>query len=204
MKKWFILCVIAVLLVMIGGCSMPADEVESSTNAEEVYLTEEEETEEILELDSIEYWDIVHGEIISMLNQHNLYVCYVSNAYPCVQITVEPGVVTEDGKTVASGLTQEEYEELIRCVKEDLHVILDRYKLVEPKTAFHGCHSILDIYFKNWVIDENKVYDNVYSRDVGCYGLDLLEYYHEHEEDSYIKKDSFHASVWEKYPTYIP
>lgn len=154
--------------------------------------------------DSIEYWDIVQDEIVSMLKQHNLYVTATSHAYPCVQLYVEPGIVTDDGKAVASGLYQEEYEEVFESVKIELHIILDKYKLAKPKTAFHGCHSIVDIFFNNWFIDENKVYDNVDSRKVASYGLDLLEYYYNYEKNNFIHRQGFWTDTWSEHPVYKP
>lgn len=201
MRKGSILAVVAVFLFTISGCNLATDN-NPSINAEITYLTTEETEPPIPTFDSIEYWEIVQDEIVSMLNQHNLYTSAITHVYPCVQFYVEPGIVIDDGKIVASGLSQEEYEEVFESVKVELHIILDKYKLAKPKSAFHGCHSIVDIFFDNWVIDENKVYDNVYSRDVACYGLDLLEYYYEYEENSYIQKDAFFDDVWAKYPVF--
>lgn len=204
MKKWRVLCLVAVLLFVISGCSAPMDEPGSSNNTDNFYPTEEEVEETIPLLDSIEYWEIVRQEIVAMLNSHNLYVSTITHGYPCVQFLVEPGIVTDDGQIVVSGLSQAEYEELFECVKKDLHIILDKYQLAKPKTAFHGCHSIVDIFFNNWVIDENKINDNVYSRRVASYGVDLLEYYYNYEENSYIQREGFYPDVWSKYPVYAP
>lgn len=202
MRKWVIWLAVATLLFTIGGCSIENEATLADT--EIVYPTVEETETPVVELDNIAYWDIVENEIVDMLRSHDLYIDVISHAYPCVQFYVEPGVVTEDGEIVASGLTQEEYKKVFESVKTDLHMILDKYKIAKPKNIVHGCNSLLDIFFSNWVIDENKIYDNVYSRDVACYGLDLLEYYYEHEANSYIEKDGFFADVWSEYPIYKP
>ena len=193
MKKWCMRFALIALLLIFCGCS-----ANSSCNMEE------ETQPTVPTLENLEYWDVVQNEIISMLHGHNLYVTATSHGYPTVQLYVEPGVVTEDGKIVASGLTQEEYEVVFNSVKNDLHMILDKYKIGKPKTIFHGCNSLLDIYFNNWFIDEHKIYDNVDSRRVASYGLDLLEYYYEYEENSYIEKDGFYADVWLEYSVYTP
>ena len=202
MRKWNICVLVVVLILFLGGCQATEDDV-SITDTESLNLTTIETDPPVITLESIEYWEIVEAEIISMLNRHNLYVSAISHAYPCVQFYVEPGIVIGE-KTVALGLSQEEYKEVFESVKVELHLILDKYKLEKPKTAFHGCHSLLDIFFSNWIVNENKVVDNVYSKDVACYGLDLLEYYYEVDENSFVKKDSFHTDVWLKYPVYIP
>ena len=44
----------------------------------------------------------------------------------------------------------------------------------------------------------------VNSWQVASYELDLLEYYHEYEDNSYINKDGFHTEVWSKYVVYVP
>ena len=188
------LCLITVLLIVISGCSTSNAEI-TDVNATEMTIPT---------LDSVEYWEVVKNEIVSMLNQHDLYIDIITNAYPCVQFYVEPGIVTDDGEVVASGLSQAEYEELYDCVRSELHVILDKYQLAKPKTVFHGCHSSVDIFFKNWFVDERKIYNNVYSRDVACYGLDLLEYYHIREDNSYVLREGFFTSFWEEYDVYIP
>ena len=101
-------------------------------------------------------------------------------------------------------VTQEEYEKVFESVKVDLHIILDKHKLAKPKTALHGCYSMVDIFFNNWFVDENKIYDNVDSRKVASYGLDLLEYYYDYEKNAYIIRDGFFPDVWSKYPVYMP
>lgn len=185
MKKWYVLCLLAVLLLVISGCSASIDETGSSNNTESVYPTEVEVAETVPLLDSIEYWEIVRDEIIAMLNSHNLYVSHIDSGYPTVQFFVEPGIQTDDGQIVASGLSQEEYEELYQHIKEELHIILDKYVLAKPKTAFHACDSVVGIYFNNWFIDM-PMFPGVTSWQVASYELDLLEYYHEYEENSYI------------------
>lgn len=202
MRKWFVWFAIIALIFTICGCATEVDEVSSET--ETVSPTTEATEPPIPVLDSLDYWEIVEDEIVSMLKEHNLYLSAITHGYPCKQYHVAPGIITDDGKAVASGLSQEEYEQVFESVKIELHIILDKYKLAEPKTGFHSCYSILDIYFDNWVIDENKIYDNVYSRDVACYGLDILEYYYEYEDDFYIKKDAIFTDVWTKYPIYKP
>lgn len=202
MKKRFVWFIIVALLFTISGCGTEDEKV--STKTDTVSPTPEETEPPIPTLDSIEYWEIVEDEIVSMLKEHNLYLSATTHGYPCKQFHVEPGIITEGGTAVASGLSQEEYEQVLESIKTELYIILDKYKLAEPKTAFHSCYSIVDIYFNNWVIDENKIYDNVYSRDVACYGLDLLEFYYEHEEKSYIKMDTIFSDVWTKYPVYKP
>jgi hypothetical protein len=173
-------------------------------DTESVQPTIEETEPPVILLDILEYWDIVQDEIVDMLRSHNLYIDIISHAYPCVQFYVEPGIVTEDGKAVASGLTQEEYKEVFESVKSDLHMILDKYKIGKPKTIFHGCNSIVEIFFYNWFIDENKVYDRVDSHWMASYSLDLLEYYYEYEENSYVVREGFSTDVWAKYPVYKP
>ena len=202
MRQWVIWLTAVALLFVVSGCSTEVEGIPIDT--ESVQPSIEETEPPVILLDNLEYWDVVQDEIVDMLRRHNLYIDIISHAYPCVQFYVEPGVVTENGEIVASGLTQEEYMEVFESVKTDLHMILDKYKIGKPKTIFHGCNSLLDIFFHNWVIDENKIYDNVYSRDVACYGLDLLEYYYEYEENSYIEKDGFFADVWSEYPVYKP
>lgn len=59
-------------------------------------------------------------------------------------------------------------------------------------------------FFYNWFIDENKVYDRVDSHWMASYGLDLLEYYYEYEEKSYVVREGFSTEVWAKYPVYKP
>ena len=81
--------------------------------------------------------------------RHNLYVGVTTYPYPCVKFEPEPGVVIENGEIIASGLIEEEYREVYEAVKTDLYTILDKYKIEKPKTIFHGCNSIVDIYFQN-------------------------------------------------------
>lgn len=204
MNKWYIMFPLLVLLLALNGCtSLSNDNDTSATKVTQSATNTNEIEPPILTYDSIEYWEIVQDEIVSMLNQHNLYISAITSGYPSIQFYVEPGVEL-DGKIVASGLSQETYKELFESIKIELHIILDKYKLAKPKSIFHGCHSNLDIFFSNWVVDENKIYDNVYSRDVACYGLDLLEYYHEYDEGAYIQRNAFHAEIWSKYPVFIP
>ena len=42
------------------------------------------------------------------------------------------------------------------------------------------------------------------SRWMASYGLDLLEYYYEYEENSYVVREGFSTEVWTKYPVYKP
>ena len=155
-------------------------------------------------LGNIEYWDIVKPEIISMLNEHNLYVAYIDNGYPYVNITVEYGIKNEDGKAIATGISQSEYNDLVEQVKQELHVILDKYQIEKPKTWFHACNSHLGIFFKNWFYDENRTPRKVISVEVAYYQIDLLEYYYEREEDSFILMNGKSETVWSKYPIYTP
>lgn len=202
MRKWVIWVTVATLLFTISGCSIEDEGM--LTDAETLNPTIMETEPPVVELDNLAYWDIVQDEIVDMLQSHNLYIDIISHAYPCVQFYVEPGVVTEDGEIVASGLTQEEYKEVFESIKTDLHMILDKYQIGKPKTIFHGCNSIVEIFFDNWFIDENKVYDRVDSRWIASYGLDLLEYYYEYEENSYVVREGFSVDVWSKYPVYKP
>lgn len=202
MRKWFVWLVVVVLLFTISGCGIETGEVPSET--ETVCPTTEATEPPIQALDSIEYWEIVEDEIVSMLNQHNLYVSSTTHAYPCVGFYVEPGIVTDDGKVVASGLSQEEYAEEFESVKKELYIILDKYKLAEPKSVFHGCHSTVEFFFHNWFIDKNKIKNNVCSRSVASYGVDLLEYYYDYEEKAYVNREGFFPDAWSKYPVYVP
>ena len=204
MKKWNILCVVIILMFIISGCSTTVDDMELPTDTKSIYPSEEEVQETIPVLDSIEYWDIVNDEIVDMLNEHDLYVAAINSSYPCVLYEVEPGKRTEDGDIVATGLSLEEYKELYHRIKAELHIILDKYELAKPKTAFHGCDSIVGLFFHNWFIDENMVYNNVKSRDVAVYELDLLKYYHEHDEGTYICAEGFFDDLWLEHPVYIP
>ena len=206
MKNIWIWFFISVFLLGINGCVTASDEADN-INKDETVITEEgtKNTEPTIPLlENSEYWEVVEDEIIEMLNSHNLYLSHISSAYPCVQFHVEPGKKTDDGKAVASGLTQEEYEEVYQCVKAELHVILDKYKLVEPKSAFHACDSIVGIYFNNWFVDEQKVADRVDSLWVAGYELDLLEYYYDYEENYFMRRDSFFEEMWSKYGVYTP
>ena len=155
-------------------------------------------------LGNIEYWDIVKPEIISMLNDHNLYVAYIDNGYPYVNITVEYGIENENGKAIATGISQAEYDDLVEQVKQELHVILDKYQIEKPKTWFHACNSHLGIFFKNWFYDENRTPRKVISVEVAYYQIDLLEYYYEREEDSFVLMNGKSETVWSKYPIYTP
>ncbi len=186
MKKCCALFVIIVLLFAVSSCNTENEAAYSKT-----------------EYDSIEYWEIINDEIISMLNEHDLYVSAINSSYPAVLYEVKPGIKGEDGKIIPSGLSQEEYEELYQHIKEELHAILDKYVLAKPKTAFHACDSIVGIYFNNWFIDMPML-PGVNSWQVASYELNLLEYYHEYEDNSYINKDGFHAEVWSKYVVYEP
>lgn len=204
MKKWCILSIVVAILLVASGCSVDDVEIEPSTNIEIVHPTAEQTEATVPTLDSIEYWEIVREEIISMLNRHDLYVSHIDSGYPCVHFFVEPGVKTAEGKIVATGLPMEQYEELYQCVKEELHTILDQYKLNKPKTAFHACDSIVGVFFYNWFVDEQKVYDRVDSLQVASYQLDLLEYYHDYEEDTYMRMQGFSVDPWSKYAVYTP
>ena len=201
MRNCFALFTVIALLFTISGCSADSEKV--SLQTETVYPTTEATEAPPPIYDSIEYWDIVHDEIISMLNDHNLYVAAINSSYPCVLFEVEPGIQTDDGQIVASGLTQEEYEELYHHVKEELHIILDKYELAKPKSAFHGCDSIVGIFFHNWFIDM-PMFPGVTSWQIASYEIDLLKYYHEYEENTYIYKDGFSTEAWSKYQVYVP
>lgn len=155
-------------------------------------------------LGNIEYWDVVKPEIISMLNDHNLYVAYIDNGYPYVNITVEYGVKNEEGKAIATGISQTEYCELVAHVKQELHVILDKYKIQKPKTWFHACNSHLGIFFKNWFYDEQRTPHKVISEEVAWYQIDLLEYYYERGDDSFTLMNGMSETIWSKYPIYTP
>lgn len=200
MKKWYMLLIVTVFLLTICGCSTVTDEAALSTDTG---ICEEIETT-VPTLGNIEYWDIVHGEIVAMLNEYNLYVAAINSSYPCVLYAVEPGKRTDDGEVVAVGLSQTEYEELFQSAKKELHTILDQYKLAKPKTVFYACDSIVGICFQNWFIDENKVYNNLISRDVAIYKLELLEYYYEAKESAYIHADKLFDSVWAEHTVYTP
>ena len=151
MRNWFAWFTVVVFLFTLSGCGKEDREV--PTKPETTFPTVAETEPPVIELDNLEYWDIVQDEIVDMLRSHNLYIEIISHAYPCVQFYVEPGVVTEDGEIVASGLTQEEYKEVFESVKIDLHMILDKYKIGKPKTSFHGCNSIVEVFFNNWFIN---------------------------------------------------
>lgn len=117
MRKWFIWLIVVALLFAICGCDKEVDEVLAET--ETVCPTAEATEPTTPVYDSIEYWEIVHDEMVSMLNEHNLYVAAINSNYPCVLYEVEPGIQTADGQIVASGLTQEEYEGLYHHIKEE-------------------------------------------------------------------------------------
>ena len=202
MKKWYMLFMVVVFLFTISACDVSTDQREYPINTEITEVTIEETEATVRVLDSIEYWDIVQEEIIFMLNQNNLYVSTIDSAYPAIIYEVEPGKQTDDGKIVAAGLSQEQYEELYQHIKVELQIILDKYELAEPKSAFHACDSIVGISFYNWFIDKNKVADNVESLWVASYQLDLLEYYHKYEEDAFVIMEGFSENVWSKYVVY--
>mgnify|MGYP007130639088 FL=1 len=65
MRKWFVWLVVVVLLFTISGCGIETGEVASET--ETVCPTTEATEPPIQALDSIEYWEIVQDEIVSML-----------------------------------------------------------------------------------------------------------------------------------------
>ena len=201
MRKWFVWLTVVALVFTISGCGIEAGEVSAET--ETAYPTTEATEPPIQVLDSIEYWEVVNDEIVSMLNEHNLYVATINSSYPCVLYDVEPGIQTEDGEIVASGLTEEEYRELYNHIKEELHSILDKYELAKPKSAFHACDSIVGIFFHNWFIDM-PMFPGVTSWWVASYEVDLLRYYHEYEENAYIYKDGFSTEAWSKYQVYVP
>lgn len=194
MKKCLALFFVIILIFAISGCEIETETQNSTTQSSEP-------PRQIL--DSIEYWDIINDEIISMLNEHNLYVSGINSSYPCVLYEVEPGIKGEDGKIRAYGLSQGEYEELYQHVKAELHSILDKYVLAKPKSAFHACDSIVGIDFKNWFVDMPML-PGVNSWQVAGYKLNLLDYYHEHEKNSYLIKDGFYTEVWSKYVVYVP
>ena len=165
MKKLCIGFLIIILLLTVIGYLTDSGEIESSELPETSYIEEESEITQptVPMLENSEYWEVVRDEITDMLSIHDLYISHINSAYPCVQFYVEPGKKTDDGTAVASGLSQGEYEELYQSVKEELHVILDKYKLAEPKSLFHACDSVVGIYFNNWFVDEQKVSDRVDS-----------------------------------------
>lgn len=202
MRNWFVWFAVLALLLAIGGCSTEVNEMPPGNKI--TYPTTEVSEPPPTIYDGIEYWEIIQDEIVSMLRKHNLYLTATTHGYPCKQFHVAPCIMADDGQVVVSGLSQEEYEKIFESVKVELHIILDRYKLAKPKTVFHGCYSMLDIFFQNWIVDENKIYDNVYSREVACYGLDLLKYYHDDKENSCITRDAIFVDIWTKYPTYTP
>lgn len=200
MKNSFALFVVIILLFTTSGCSVEVEE----TYAETETLNSTTQSTELPRpiYDSIEYWEIVHEEIVSMLNEHNLYVSAINSSYPCVLYEVEPGIQVEDG-TIIAGLSQEEYKELFQHIKAELHSILDKYVLDKPKSVFHACDSIVGIYFHNWFIDM-PMFPGVNSWEVASYQLDLLEYYYECEENAYINSEGFFTEAWTKYTVYVP
>ena len=199
MRNWVAMFMVVAISITLSGCYL--DDETSSSKCEDI---DQATIATIPTYESIAYWEIVQDEIISMLNEHNLYLSATSHGYPCKQFNVVPGVINDDGQVVASGLSEEEYAKVFESVKVALHAILDKYKLAKPKTAFHGCYSIVEIFFDNWFIDENKIYDNVYSRKVASYGVDLLEYYYDYEEKAYIKREGFFPDIWSKHRVYTP
>lgn len=201
MRNCFALFIVIVLLFAISGCGAETEEAYAETETVMPTTHSTEPPSPIYE--SIEYWEIIHDEIISMLNEHNLYVSAINSSYPCVLYEVEPGIQAEDGQIIASGLSQEEYEELYQHIKEELHSILDKYVLAKPKTAFHACDSVVGIFFSNWFIDM-PMFPGVRPWQVASYELDLLEYYHEYEKNSYINKEGFFTEAWSKYVVYEP
>lgn len=52
--------------------------------------------------------------------------------------------------------------------------------------------------FNNWFADKME------SLWIASYQLDLLEYYHNHEEYTYVRMEGFGENNWAKYSTYIP
>lgn len=203
MKKWYALFLVAVLPFSICGCGEVTTQEELPNNTETPEPIVEETEATVPALDSSEYWDIVQAEIIAMLNSHNLYISAINSSYPCVLFDVEPGKKTDDGKIVAVGLSQQEYEELFRCIKEELHNILDKYELNKPKSAFHACDSVVGIFFYNWFVDM-PMFPGVNSWQVASYQLDLLEYYHDYEENAYMRMEGFNEEAWVKYTVYKP
>lgn len=222
MKKWHIWAGVLALLFVIGSCnaetnnSGPATNLETTqpsgtialtpngTNHTENKFEEDSSNHTIPTLDNADYWKVVRAEIIEMLHQHNLYVSHIDTRYPYINISVEPGMLTGDGKIVAKGLTEAEYIELYQCIKEELYKILDKYKLAKPKTIFHGCHSIVGIFCYNWFYDDQVTPKKVISQEVARYQIDLLEYYYDREGDSYIRMEGMSEALWTKYPIYVP
>lgn len=199
MRNCFALFITIVLLFTISGCDVELENYETET--ENLSTQSTEPLRPIYE--SIEYWDIVHDEIVTMLNDHNLYVSSINSSYPCILYFVEPGIQTENGQIVASGLSQKEYEELYLHIKEELHIILDKYVLAKPKTSFHACDSTVGIFFSNWFVDMPML-PGVNSWQIASYELDLLKYYHNYSENSYINKEGFFTEAWSKYDVYVP
>ena len=190
------LCIIS-LIAPTSGC-------ESGINKEASILDSTISHSTVLELDNIEYWDEVGVEIVTMLNEHGLYVSAINSSYPCVFYYVEPGKQSNDGQIVAAGLSKEEYEKLRQRIVEELHSILDNYRLAKPKTVFHACDSIVGIVFNNWFVDNSRITDSVISLEVANYEIDLLKYYYEHEEGSYVYVDGMSENIWLKYNVYEP
>ena len=188
MKKSCVLFLIGALLFSFSACTSVNENSQSTVPL----------------LESSEYWEAVSGEIIAMLNSHGLYVHHIDTRYPYVNIFVEPGQRNDDGKLVAVGLSQTQYEELYECVTAELHIVLDKYKLAKPRSIFHGCYSISGIFFYNWFFDEHNVQGPVISSEVASYQLDLLKYYYDHEEDSYMKMEGIYENKWSGYEVYTP
>ena len=218
MKKLCLLCLLVILSFSICGCiasvglvtfldeeETAEDEVATDTIEDiDTCSTEEEINNSRPILDNDEYWDIVKNEIVVMLNSHNLYVSYIDSLYPAIHFTVEPGKPTEDGEIIPQGLSQSEYEKLFESVKTELHVILDKYQLAQPKTAFHACDSVVGIFFYNWFIDDQKIADKVDSLRVAHYQIDLLEYYYSYENNIFVNMEGFSENHWLKYSIYTP
>ena len=210
--------VLAIILVLcIGVCitklgskdssnpeSLLPNTQEASNNVESSIKESENTNETIPTMENLQYWELVKPEIIAMLNQHNLYVSHIDTGYPYVNIVVEPGMIANDGKPIAAGLSQLQYEELYADIQKELHAILDKYRIAKPKTMFHACNSIVGIIFNNWFFDENRTPKKVVSLEVAGYQVDLLEYYYNYGSDTYIRMDKMSANAWEQYPHYIP
>ena len=210
MKKLYLWICLVALLAFAAGCSAVDYQQESDQHTQPSTFSNEETTstesppQTPLTLGNIEYWDAVKPEIVDMLNAHNLYIDYIDSGYPCVNFHVEHGVKNAEGIIVASGLSPDEYRELVESVKKELHAILDKYRIEPPKTIFHACNSTVGIFFNNWFYDEQQVVLKLLSSDVASYQIDLLEYYYENEDHQYILRDGFFESVWEKHPIYVP
>lgn len=73
----------------------------------------------------------------------------------------------------------------------------------DRRMQFHGCDSIVGIFFHNWFIDM-PMFPGVTSWQIASYEIDLLKYYHEYEENTYIYKEGFSTEAWSKYQVYVP